>query len=128
MSRIVHFEIHASNPQALIDFYSKLLGWSFNKFGEMDYWLITTGPDERPGINGGLLKRPCAAPGESPAMNAFVCTACIDSLDESVAQATSLGARLAFPKMAIPGVGWLAYIKDPDGNTLGLMQFDEKVK
>jgi predicted enzyme related to lactoylglutathione lyase len=24
--------------------------------------------------------------------------------------------------MAVPGVGWLAYVKDPDGNLCGLMQ------
>ena len=28
---VVHFEIHASEPQALIDFYSKLLGWDFSR-------------------------------------------------------------------------------------------------
>jgi len=26
---VVHFEIHASEPQKLIDFYSALLGWQF---------------------------------------------------------------------------------------------------
>jgi len=24
----------------------------------------------------------------------------------------------------VPGVGWLAYVKDPDGNILGLLQAD----
>jgi predicted enzyme related to lactoylglutathione lyase len=28
------------------------------------------------------------------------------------------------PKMAVPGVGWLAYEKDPDGNICGIMQAD----
>ena len=31
---VVHFEIHASEPQRLIDFYSELLGWKFTQFGE----------------------------------------------------------------------------------------------
>jgi len=26
--------------------------------------------------------------------------------------------------MAIPGVGWLAYCTDPEGNTFGIMQAD----
>ena len=26
---VVHFEIHASQPQALIDFYGELFGWTF---------------------------------------------------------------------------------------------------
>ena len=29
MSRVMHFEIHASDPQRLADFYSGLLGWTF---------------------------------------------------------------------------------------------------
>ena len=28
------------------------------------------------------------------------------------------------PKMPVPGVGWLAYAQDPDGNTFGMMQAD----
>jgi hypothetical protein len=30
----------------------------------------------------------------------------------------------AVPKMPVPGVGWLAYAKDPDGNIFGMMQTD----
>jgi uncharacterized protein len=32
------------------------------------------------------------------------------------------------PKMPIPGVGWLAYIKDTEGNILGMMQPDPSAK
>jgi predicted enzyme related to lactoylglutathione lyase len=28
------------------------------------------------------------------------------------------------PKMAVPGVGWLAYAKDTEGNIFGIMQPD----
>jgi predicted enzyme related to lactoylglutathione lyase len=30
--------------------------------------------------------------------------------------------------MPIPGVGWLAYVKDLDGNILGIMQNDPAAK
>ena len=40
---VVHFEIHASEPQRLIDFYSQLLGWRCAQFGEGPYWSIETG-------------------------------------------------------------------------------------
>jgi predicted enzyme related to lactoylglutathione lyase len=39
-------------------------------------------------------------------------------------RSVSLGGTLALPKMPIPGVGWLAYVKDPDGNIFGLTQPD----
>jgi predicted enzyme related to lactoylglutathione lyase len=34
------------------------------------------------------------------------------------------GAQIALPKMAIPGVGWLVYCKDTEGNIFGMMQND----
>lgn len=124
MSRAVHFEIHANNPQMLIDFYSNLFGWSFSKFPTGEYWMIKTGPDSQPGINGGLLPRPGPAPGPMASPNAFVITVDVDDLDASMAKAQRGGAFLCVPKMAIPGVGWLAYFKDPDGNIFGMMQMD----
>ena len=125
MPRIVHFEIHASQPQALVDFYTRLLGWSFTKWEGAEYWIIDTGPGEQPGINGGLLPRQGGAPGEGQPVNAFVCTAGVASLDETLALGAELGATVAWPKAPVPGVGWLAYIKDPDGNLLGLLEPDE---
>jgi uncharacterized protein len=128
MARVVHFEIQASQPQALVDFYSELLGWRFTKWEMAEYWLIETGPDDQPGINGGLLPRPSEAPGETQAVNAFVCTAQVESLEATLARGAELGASVALPTMPVPGVGWLAYIKDPDGNVLGLLQPDEEAK
>ena len=128
MSRAVHFEIQASNPQALIDFYSGLFGWTFNKWEGGEYWMIHTGPDEQPGINGGLLPRRGPAPENMAPVNAFVITVDVEDIDASVAKAGSNGAggEVCVPKMAVPGIGWLAYVKDPDGNIFGMMQADIK--
>ena len=63
----MHFEIHASEPQRLIDFYSGLFGWTFTPFGDA-YWVIETGEGsvqmDKPGfgINGGLVPRQGPAP------------------------------------------------------------------
>lgn len=127
MSRAVHFEIQASDPQALIDFYSGLFGWSFNKWDGGEYWMVHTGPDEQPGINGGLLPRRGPPPAEMAAVNAFVITVDVEDIDDLIAKATGIGGAggsLAVPKMAVPGIGWLAYLKDPDGNIFGMMQAD----
>ncbi len=128
MARAVHFEIHATNPQALIDFYSGLFGWTFNKWDGGDYWMVHTGPDDQPGINGGLMPRRGPQPPELAAVNAFVITVDVDDVDPALAKALTLGASVAVPKMAVPGIGWLAYIKDPDGNILGMMQADTHAK
>lgn len=124
MPRVVHFEIHATNPQALIRFYSGLLGWKFTPTEGVEYWLIETGPPEEPGIDGGLVRRPVPGPADSPVLGAYPCTVSVESVDEALRRARELGGEEALPKMAVTGVGWLAYIKDPDGNTLGLLQTD----
>jgi uncharacterized protein len=124
VARVIHFEIHASKPRELIAFYSELFGWKFTKWGEIDYWMVETGPPDKPGIGGGLLQRPPCNGQSGQWLNAFACTVQIESLDTTVAKAVALGAQIALPKMPIPGVGWLAYIKDLDGNLLGLMQPD----
>ena len=125
MSRVCHFEIHAEQPERAIRFYSDCFGWKFHKWpGDWDYWLITTGPQDQPGIDGGLMPRHGAGPLLGQPVNSFVCTMDVDNLDEQLAKALSSGATIALPKMPVPGVGWLAYIKDTEGNILGLMQPD----
>jgi hypothetical protein len=128
MPRVVHFEIQATDPEALCRFYTELFGWKFNRWGEAPYWLVETGPAGQPGINGGLLARNGPAPSEGQSVNAFVCTVEVPSVDEYFARAISLGGTVAVPKMPIPTVGWLAYVKDPNGNILGLMQPDPEAK
>ena len=120
MSRAVHFEIQASNPQALIDYYTGLFGWSFNQWQGGEYWLIHTGPEDKPGINGGLLPRRGPVPEAMAAVNAFVITVDVDDIDSALARA----GTVVVPKMAVPGIGWLGYARDPDGNIFGMMQED----
>ena len=123
MPRIVHFEIHAENPDRAIKFYQAVLGWQFTKWeGPMPYWLVTTGPDNEPGINGGLMPRRGQIDGT--AVIAYVCTAQVDNLDNYVTKALAAGGTIALAKMPIPGVGWLAYCKDTEGNIFGMMQND----
>lgn len=38
------------------------------------------------------------------------------------------GGTILAPKSAIPGVGWFAMFKDPEGNVLGIMQDDKNAK
>ena len=125
MSRTIHFEIHAEDPNQATAFYTKLLGWQRKKWdGPMEYWLIVTGPDSQPGINGGLMRRHGPGPVEMQAVNAFVCTMGVADLDASLALLGTLGGTIAVSKTPIPGMGWLAYAKDTEGNIFGMMQHD----
>lgn len=124
MSRPMHFEIHASDPEKIVKFYADVFGWNITHLPQFDYWMIETGSSE-PGINGGLMKRRGPAPGPEAPVNAFVCSIGVDSVDTYLDRAIQAGATVALPKMAIPGVGYQAYVKDPDGNILGLHQPDK---
>lgn len=127
MPRITHFEIHATEPERAIAFYQTVLGWQFPKWdGPMEYWGIVTG--EGPGINGGLIRRRGPAPTEGQPVNAFPCVVECPSVDDLLAKVPPAGGVIAVPKMAIPGVGWLAYFKDTEGNIWGAMQHDPVAK
>ena len=126
MPRPTHFEIHATDPEKLVDFYKRVFGWTFNHLPQMNYYLIDTGTGE--GINGGVVKRMGPRAPDGAAVNAFVVTISVDSVDDSFKRALDAGATVALPKMAIPGVGWQAYVKDPDRNILGLHQPDKNAK
>jgi uncharacterized protein len=124
MPRVVHFEIHAENPERAVAFYTTVFGWRFQKWdGPMPYWMVFTGEDG-PGINGGLVPRRGPAPADGQPVNAYVCTVDVANVDASWDQALAVGGTPALPKMPIPGVGWLAYVKDTEGNILGMMQND----
>lgn len=87
----------------------------------MDYWLIQTGTDG-PGIDGGMLRRCGAVDGQ--AITAYVYTIDVPSVDEYCENITASGGQIAMPKMPVPNIGWLAYGKDTEGNTCGIMQPD----
>ena len=46
----------------------------------------------------------------------------VPSIDAAIEKATKLGAKVALPKMPIPGVGAVAAIIDPQGNICGLWE------
>ena len=116
MPRVVHFELGADDPERARAFYSDVFGWNVRKWGEQDYWMVTTGPEGQPGINGGIMQRP-GAPN-------FVNTIDVPSVDEYLARITASGGTVELGKTAVPGVGWLAYCHDTEGNLFGLMEAD----
>jgi uncharacterized protein len=122
MARVVHFEIPADNPERAVAFYQSVFGWKIQKWaGPVDYWLVSTGEAPEPGINGGMMLRP--HPG------AVTCnTIGVPSVDNALKAVEDAGGKTVAPKMPIPGVGWLAYCTDTEGNQFGMMQADTAAK
>jgi len=102
MNRPVHFEIHATDPAKLSKFYADVFGWQITHIPHLDYYLINTGDNDGPGINGGFAKRMGAHAAVGAPVNGFVCSLGVKSVDEAVSKATAAGAQIALPKWQSP--------------------------
>ncbi|HEX4639051.1 MAG TPA: VOC family protein [Chthoniobacterales bacterium] len=124
MNRVTHFEIYTPDPESVQPFYEQVFGWKFKKFegGPIEYWLITTGDDKEPGIDGGITQ---PREGQNPGT---LNTIAVESLDDTIKKIEQRGGKICVPKMAIPRIGWLAYAQDPDGNVFGILEPDESAK
>lgn len=124
MTRITHFEIHAADPERAIAFYSAVFDWQFQRWGEEPYWLITTGPADEPGINGGLIQRRGENPaaGDGPPVIAYVCTADVADIEATTAAVEANGGAVVVPKSGVGDMGWLVYYRDTEGNIFGAFQ------
>ena len=116
MPRIVHFEIPAKEPDKVGKFYERVFGWKIKKWdGPMDYWLVTTGKDNEPGINGGITRK-------SAPVTVTTNTIGVPSVDDYVKKIVKEGGKVIAPKMEVMGQGWLAYCQDVEGNVFGIME------
>jgi predicted enzyme related to lactoylglutathione lyase len=121
MPRVIHFEIHADDPSRAVKFYEKVFDWKISKWeGPADYWLAKTGEEKHPGINGAIMQRTS----KGSTWN----TIDVSSVDEYLQKILKAGGKVIQKKTAVPGVGYMAYCADTEGNVFGIMQADEKAK
>ena len=123
---VVHFEIPADEPERAVSFYQSLFGWDIKPWGDPPtYWLVSTVPTDatgkpsRQGVNGGLMKKMHP---QQPFANYIG----VEDVEAFGAKAESLGGQIVVPKTPVPGMGWFLYIKDTEGNILGLWCDDPK--
>jgi predicted enzyme related to lactoylglutathione lyase len=122
MSTIVHFDVPAENIDRAKKFYTELLGWKFESWPGMEYYLITTTNLEGvPGVGGGMGKR--MDPSQRM-VNYFG----VKSIDAAIQQVKNLGGRMLSDKMAVPTMGYLANCADTEGNTFGLWEENHEAR
>ena len=118
MNRPVHFEMGCEDPDRAAKFYSDLFGWKVSKWGgPMEYFLVDTGPNDQTGINGGFMRS-----NETEVVRGTVNTIEVADLDGLLEQVTRQGGQIVSPKAPIPGIGYIAYCQDTEGNTFGMIQ------
>lgn len=119
MSKLNHFAIPADLPERAINFYQEVFGWQFKLGWEYDtpkgrekYWHILTGDGS---IDGGLTRR--EYPGQPISIE-------VPSIDACTALVEKNGGKTLVAKVAIPGVAWVAFCQDSEGNSIPIYQPD----
>lgn len=115
MGRVVHFEIPSDDPKRLKEFFTKTFDWNFETWGEQDYHFAMTGDRSGMGIDGAIMKR---MDPQQPVVN----TIGVASVDDAVSRIEANGGTIVMPKEKIGEMGYVAYFKDPDGNTHGVWE------
>lgn len=124
MAAVTTFEIHATDPTISAKFYTDTLGWTFveHQFGDVTFREIQSGSDK--GAMGRMITRMGPAPKEGGPVMGAVITVEVEDIDLVLKNGLAAGGTEALPKFALPGVGWMAYLHDPDHNVFGVFQPD----
>ncbi len=111
-------ELMTSDPAAASDFYSKLFGWTVKEMGpEMGNYRVANVGEQ--GV-AGLMQTPAEAQGMPPRWGVYVT---VNNVDETLAQAKSMGATVCMEPMDVPTVGRMAGFSDPQGAMISIIQY-----
>ena len=114
-SRVIHFEIPASDPEKIVTFFRNTFGWKIEKWGDQPYWLCTTGEKDEMGIDGAIMAK---ENDQHHVQN----TIGVTNIEEARKTIVANGGTLTSEVMDIPNIGRFCYFKDPDGNVHGIIQ------
>lgn len=126
MDKVQHFEIPVDDIGRAKKFYQGMFGWNMMDWpmpGGLYVGLHTGPTDEKnmpkePGfINGGLFRRDPQFPITGPT---FAIT--VADLDATLKQVKAAGGAVVMEKKQIEDMGLYAYIKDTEGNVIGVWQ------
>ena len=107
---ITHVEIQSKQQEKLIDFYSRLFGWSMDTSNPMGYAMVDTKAGK--GIGAGIGKT-------QNGRNMLTFYVDVTDLPGTLKKAEQLGARTVMPPTQAGPVE-IALFADPDGNVVGL--------
>lgn len=126
MDKVQHFEIPVDDISRAKAFYEGAFGWGTMDYSmpEMQYVGVRTGPVDEKNvwkeagfINGGMFKRNSQFPLQGPTIAVTV-----EDIDAALVQVKASGGKVVMEKAQIADMGLYAYIKDTEGNTVGVWQ------
>jgi predicted enzyme related to lactoylglutathione lyase len=120
--RVVHFEIPYDDGERARRFYKEAFDWQLQEMPGMEYTLVVSGPSgdrgpTEPGfINGGMVAR------EESAASGLVVVMDVPSIDAALETVERLGGSTVVAKQPVGAMGFTAYVKDTEGNVVGLWE------
>ncbi len=120
MNLIAHVEIPVADLERAMRFYAAVFEVAFADIvavhdSRMAAFPFLPGQD---GASAALAEGPVYRPSLAGAL----VYAGVEDLDATLARALAQGAEVLFPKTAFGSAGWVAEIRDSEGNRLGLQQ------
>jgi predicted enzyme related to lactoylglutathione lyase len=121
-SNLASFAIHVDDVARARRFYERVFGWSFEPWGPPGFYLIHTGNEADPGIQGLMHRR--QQPRTGTGLNGIEATFAVDDLDAILAAVEANGGKVTMSKAPIPTVGVLVRFLDTEGNEVGAMKYE----
>jgi len=114
-SAITWFEIPATNFARAVRFYETIFATPLRH--ESAWPNLAIFPFQRPGVSGAVAY----GEGHRPSGDGVVIYLnCDGRFDEVLGRVETAGGSIVEPKSHIPTVGWVAQIRDSEGNRIGL--------
>lgn len=117
MGRVIHFEITADDVARAKKFY-EIFNWDIKDadmpgLGINKYLIARTGDGQ--GTDGAIMTREFRK-------DPTIIWISVDDIDQMAEKVETAGGKVSGKKQMVPGVGYTIYIKDTEGNTVGLIQ------
>ncbi len=121
-NNVAHFAVTAKDVERARRFYERVFGWRFTAWGPPEFYLICTGPDGEPGIQGALQS--AGAYAADPGAGGVELTIAVDDVAAIEAAVEAAGGDVFMRQATIPQVGTLVKFTDTEGNRLCAMQYE----
>ena len=121
-ANLASFAIHVDDVDRARRFYEAVFGWVFEPWGPPGFYLIHTGDEASPGIQGLMHKR--QVPRVGTGLNGVEPSFSVDDVDAIAALVEAHGGTITYAKGVIPTVGALIRFLDTEGNDIGAMQYE----
>lgn len=125
-ANLASFALHVDDVDRARRFYEAVFGWEFEPWGPPGFYLIHTGDADSPGVQGLMHERHVPRSGQG--LNGIEPTFAVDDVDAVAGRVVAQGGTITLPRAVIPTVGTLIRFLDTEGNDIGAMRYEARLR